>query len=365
MCKVMGMAGINDKNRKQALTIMKMMTDKMVKSERDGFGYAAIDRDGFVYGEKWTNVNEAMKKRPSWVKHNKVETEELNQSVLSQFGELVDNKYSHVNVDDLILQDDNYCKFGQGSLKDAVAIIAHSRFATVSAKTINEVHPFYHHNDNIALIHNGIIKNHTASYFEKIYSDCDSEVILHQYAENLVNLDSRAIGEAVRDLEGYFACLTLAQAQAKDQSFYPAMDIFKGDAFLDVVYIQELNLNVFCTRGDIVTSICRELKLKCSKAFPVKDLNLIRINAITGEITERQGFYWTNKSKGFNGSIEDESLFYKSKYGADASMDSIADVLEPRYRESKVYNSNYKPYGEQSEVNEMILEQLNYKVNKG
>lgn len=366
MCKVLGIVGLNDKNRGTAIKILKEMSVPMTNVEKDGFGYAAINAQGEVFGEKWLSTSQAMVKRPKWVK-NGTKTEDIDNKLISKFRNILVDATPSIDNDGM-LKNSGYAKFGNDKLENAVAIIAHSRFATVDACTINEVHPFYHPQDNIALVHNGIIKNHKE--FLKMYSECDSEILLHQYANSLVNMDSRVIADAVKDVQGYYACLVLTQAMDDKEVVYPALDIFKFDASLDIVYVDSLNLTVFCTKGTLVKKVCEKLQLRCSSSFEVKEELLMRFNAVTGELIE------TEKFKGYEVKFTGQT-YLTSRYGNEYPYGTMEDYYKfgdgdsddwdvPAYREDSpaknIIDATKESYDNYKKANDAIVKEELKKV---
>ena len=308
MCKVFGMAGLTDKNRGDAIKLLKEVSKKMVVFEKDGFGYAAIDESGEVYGEKWLRPKDVFSKRiKRKIKPAREVIPRLDKPVLKTFDGLLEGYKS-------ILQKPAppiYDNFGKGELGKACAVIAHSRHSTGASTSIENVHPFV--NYETALVHNGIVWNEDNPLFYKEVSDCDSEIILNQYNQELVQMDSRRIQETVDPLDAYFACLVLTNAMDKDENMLPVMDIFKADANLEIVYIHDLDLFTFCTEGSIVVDICKSEDFGYSTSRPIKvtDNFLIRINAITGEIVETEYFDYSRKNTNYNDN------YLQSRYGAN------------------------------------------------
>ncbi len=92
--------------------------------------------------------------------------------------------------------------------------VGHTRWATHGPPTDNNAHPHMDCNAEIALVHNGIIKNfyELRVYLEKrghkIKSDTDTELVAHLLEENLRETNGdmlKALGRTLRQIEGSYA----------------------------------------------------------------------------------------------------------------------------------------------------------------
>lgn len=330
MCKVFGVAGVNDKNRGSIIQIMKDISPSMTKMEKDGIGYAAMDKDGNIFGEKWLKPEHAFKIKKKRVVPASEVVSNLDQAILSQFQDVIDHspseKYSRPIYD----------KFGEGNLKDAVAFVLHSRFSTGTDNvTIENVHPFV--NQGSALIHNGIVYNENK--FMKTISSCDSEVLLNQYNLHNVNMDSRNLTEALLDVDAYFACLVLSQTIMEDSSVVPILDVFQNGASLKIIHVHNLNATFFLTSATDLVELCKKKGWTTSRYYDVKEDVLIRLNAITGQVIEKEQFYYYGrKNYNYNNSWtkDEKETYYKSRYGEDyvkyIGENNDAPDEEPDYR---------------------------------
>lgn len=90
--------------------------------------------------------------------------------------------------------------------------IAHTRWATHGAPTEKNAHPFVSH-DEFALVHNGIIENHTQlrdkllSDGYQFHSETDTEVVVHLIHRNFLQSQDllKAVREAINELRGAYA----------------------------------------------------------------------------------------------------------------------------------------------------------------
>lgn len=276
MCKVAGIAGIKDDKRTETWVFMMLLGDVISQGNSDGLGYAALDQENKLFGERWL----------------------INHTA---FHDLTKIPKIHDNLDRF------YHAFGDISKREeAKAMILHTRMATC-AHGIQNAHP---HVDNfkeptVALIHNGVITNHLK--FKKINSTCDSEVIVHQYKENNVATNLNNLSKFTKSLQGWFTCLTLS----KTPENIPVMDAFTDSPRLNSYYIPELEARVYSTRGEDIKRVAQMLELKYESPQALAGETAIRLNADTGEMIEKVSIPLKSWTSGFNvmhanGSFDDE-----------------------------------------------------------
>jgi hypothetical protein len=260
MCKIMIMSGIKQEKgiTSKVWDFVFSMSEKMSVRNDDGLGYAAVDRKGNLFGERWLNNEDAFSIRNDKKQKDIVE------------------KYKG-----FLKQEDEYNYFGDFE-NNIAAITLHTRMAT-SGKQFFNTHPFI--DNDTSLIHNGVISN-TKELTMKT-STCDSECILNKYLEENVNHDAKNIAKVSQALQGYYACGVFS----RDLDGNRILDIFKdSSANLSAAYIKEFETVVFSTDLTDIEEVCEELKLTISSTFKVESNMHIRINPLTGEVLETHKF---------------------------------------------------------------------------
>lgn len=255
MCKILVMPVVRPDTAQLAWSLAKKMGEIMSKGNSDGLGYAAVDGEGNLFGERWLRNHEAFKDR--------VEFTTLDR----------------VNIDDykgFLHKEERYDRFGASiSEENTRAIILHTRFAT-SGKQFYNTHPFY--DEDTALIHNGVISN--VNQKELKISTCDSEKILREYLHFDVSNRPKRIQKVAAALEGYYACAVLS----KQKDGTPILDVFKESAAsLGGAWVRELASIVITTHlGDLVEA-AKQLNLHVDSMYEVKSGVLLRFNTLTGK----------------------------------------------------------------------------------
>lgn len=252
MCKVAGVTHITDKNRDDVWVFMQVLGDIMTPGNNDGLGYAAFDKSGKLFGERWL-VNKTAFTDMSMV-FKGLTADKMNK-IYSFLGDTVKRH-------------------------EAQAIILHTRAATCG-KNIENTHPFVDNEDNpeVAIIHNGIIHNHDA--FKKKYSTCDSEVLAHLYADNKVQETIKNLKEFTPDLGGWYTVLNLATANGK-----MVMDVYTDNGRLESYYIPALETRVYSSRGEDIKEAAQFLGLEVRQHMRTKSDTAFRVDVLTGDVVE-------------------------------------------------------------------------------
>lgn len=275
MCKIAVIPGLSDETTPKAWEFIKKLGKEMAGySDDDGFGYAAIDAEGKMFGERWFNPKEAFS--------NREEKNKISEANIKKFKGMLKGKQPVYNY------------FGEVHENSLRCAMLHARNAT-SEKIFKNTHPFVI--DGTALIHNGIIRNDAE--LEKKVSTCDSEVILTEYIKQDVANDIKAIQTVAHKLDGYYAVGLMAKT-AEGQMI---IDVFKDrGAKLRAYFIKELNTVVFATPGATenygpIHTVCRDMHLTIMDEYEVEDSRIVRMDAMTGEVIDSIPFDSTYKEK--------------------------------------------------------------------
>ncbi len=252
MCKIASATKVTDENRSMVWVFLQLLGELMSQGNDDGLGYAAFDKAGNVFGEKWLINKTAFKD-------------------LSQLRKINAAKMANI-----------YSFFGDKVLKDeAQAIILHTRAATCG-KSIENTHPFVNDEENpeIAIIHNGMIYNEAR--FTRKYSSCDSEVLAHLYAEHKVPSQLKNLNSFTDQLQGWFTMLALS----KDNSGRMVMDAVSDSGRLGSFFIKELDTRIYSTYSEDIRRVANSLGLTAIDEQKIDPNTAFRIDVSTGEQIE-------------------------------------------------------------------------------
>lgn len=302
MCKIFALAGIKPEKVPMVSKLAKHMAKAISTGEDDGIGYAAITNDGQVYGEKW------LKKDDAFVVHESSPVDPLLEKIVGMFGDSIE-------MDKAATVGTTYSSFGDRTgvnIKNTVAMILHARKATQGSKTIENVHPFVKLGDDgepqaTALIHNGSILNHDK--LTKTMSECDSEVILHEYLANMMYHNPWGVEQLAKTLVGQYAVGVLSSRNT-DDVWTPYLDIFKSNKEIVGGWVPELETFVFCTYKYALEEGLKAAGMTLVNDFKLKDGYLHRLDAITGLAVEKPiGFTTSNQHiSGWNRQHENSAV---------------------------------------------------------
>lgn len=247
MCKVAAVAGITDQNRDKVWEFIRRLGVYMTPGNNDGLGYAAFDKSGNIFGERWL----------------------VNSQAFSASA---------------VPKESTYNWFGKNIKRDeATSIILHTRKATCDGG-MNNTHPFIDKlegSPNIALIHNGIIYNQ--KQLTNKFTTCDSETILHEYSFFNVSKDPKRLNEVFDRLQGWYACAVLST----DNFGMPILDLFSDGTSLNSYWIEALGVRIFSTRAEHIASVCGDMGIGFSEPLKLGIDTYRRYDVRTGKLIER------------------------------------------------------------------------------
>lgn len=268
MCKNTFLIGI--KNPENAFEFITTIAPLMTKSNSDGMGYAVLNNDG-MFVERFLTNTDAFTSEP------------FNQSDIefaNSLGALVDRKI--IETENTLFKKSMTYQ-GERDFSTAKSILLHARKSTGHV-CLENVHPFVI--NNTALVHNGIISNH--SDFIKEISTCDSEAILQQYLNHEVNDYPSNIEKVTKTLQGWYACGILT----KNIDGLWVIDVFKSvSSNLYVTKIDEIGGFVFSTQKTDIMESLSSLNWELNHPiFPVQPKVFSRFDATTGNILFQSNF---------------------------------------------------------------------------
>jgi len=258
MCKVFAMTNVSQfKVGPKFLSIVR--NEVCRHADQDGFGYAVLSKDGEIGGERTI--------RP------------LN------FRPLIDPEGPKTTKELPIVLDANNA-FGKIDLVSPKSLIAHGRLSTNTINLVN-THPFT--NGEVALIHNGIVRDPTNS-LKNLVSTCDSEILLRYWEKGGIDAIEKMV-------TGYYAVAILDKTGK--------LHIIRDDrADLYIAYNRTVDSFMIATTSEIIRNVAKEMKWKIEhpeeileKTYTVFDSNeIISHQSITPRTSEYGGYYGSYES---------------------------------------------------------------------
>lgn len=236
MCKLFAIVEVED--RRNAELFAKKAIPAITKTDDDGLGIMRLGENG-IHIQRWLEPPLVVRKNKSVV------LEKYEKALKHQ-----ENEAGKVS-------------------KQLYAIAVHGRMATCLVSLAN-THPFY--KGGTALMHNGIISNHTQ--YEKTLSSCDSEALLSQYLKHdLVNRPDE-LTTALDGMQGYYAAIVF-----NDNG---VIDIWRDDAAsLYMAHVKHVGV-VIATTADIIKQTAKKCKAHITGMDEVLPFTSIRwTNGIT------------------------------------------------------------------------------------
>ncbi|MCW5830588.1 MAG: hypothetical protein KIT79_14875 [Deltaproteobacteria bacterium] len=278
MCKLLMIPHVPQGYSQAAWEFVRAAHGVQTQADSDGYGYAALSRGGGLFAERWFPAAQAFGGGSASVR--------LAEKIAASYGPALVPAPVYEHIGD-----------GEGPGSDIAAILVHARRANC-ARSLRNTHPFvcgtgpYRQGPDgrtfgttAAMIHNGRIENDAK--LTRMFSSCDSEVILHQYTGAAVHEMPERFQSVASVLEGHYALGFIARQEAGRW----VVDIVRDDrAKLAAAWIGEIHAVVFCTTEDILDAAARELGWRAPDYFAVRENVLIRHDPFTGEVLAVEGF---------------------------------------------------------------------------
>lgn len=277
----MAVPKVTNENRELVWVFTKLLLQRMSPGNDDGLGYAAFDKEGKVFGERWLVNNSAFRD-------------------LSNAKGITAHNIKYI-----------YGFFGDKVKRDeAQAIIGHTRAATCS-KGLNNTHPFVNDKDNptSVIIHNGII--HNDEKFIKKYSTCDSEVLVHLYEKHKVNENLANLNSFNSTLKGWYTVLSLSTTPDGQM----IMDAYTDNGRLCSYFVVELDTRVYASVDTDIQAVAKFLGMTLKDKQVLVMNTAVRIDVLTGGIIEHVKLetakikYPYGEVWGMHGNFEDDEEF--------------------------------------------------------
>jgi glucosamine--fructose-6-phosphate aminotransferase (isomerizing) len=179
--------------------------------------------------------------------------------------------------------------------------IAHTRWATHGRPTEENAHPHIDQTESIAVVHNGIIENHSAlremlkNAGKTFYSDTDSEVIAQLVAHFYQGEILPAVQKALSLLRGFWGIALIHKnhpnqiiAAARENPIAIGINTGRSEAFVssDANAFGESNLDVMFLRNDEVALITPEKVEVFDQSFTPVQKNTERLDNDTTLISK-------------------------------------------------------------------------------
>lgn len=234
----------------KAINFAKEAAKLMSKANPHGLGIAALQKNKLAV-QKWLYNENAFKKI------------EIHPKLAGL--PLISNIYK-----------DNGIEVGN----NASTILLHARYST-NTVCIENTHPFF--NEELAIIHNGVVSCDNKTVKNFCLTDNDSEFIFQSRvlrANELETIDN--IQKHIDDFSGSYA---IAALQKFNKIWF--LDIYKNQSTkLFCGYVQGVGI-VYLTSDTIIKAVASKLGLVCSEIFAVKPNIIIRYNLSNYSITTK------------------------------------------------------------------------------
>lgn len=346
MCRIMVMKGVEDSAA--VLKFMKAVAPTMSQYNTDGIGYSAINSKNEMFMEKWHTNSKFLD----------------TDAVLTK--EIIEELAPYAKR--LPTLNENYMNVGEVTRDDIKTVTMHTRMATCG-KEFRNTHPFV--DNDMSLIHNGVISNSRALGLNKI-SSCDSEVALQLYNNEKLNLATKvpAFQKYVDQLNGGWAFAILA----KDAEGQYMLDIVRERSSLYWTPMPELGEDcvVFATTAEIIEVGVKALDLpKREKIYILPEALYHRFNAVSGEFIDQFALEESALNKptynygNYNNSNKNKNKAKDQKQLVENLHDSFEEMYESTGNRSGEFSEKKEELNEDTldvdsfyDTNEPLLDRL-------
>lgn len=319
MCKVFAMTNMSKvKITKKFLNAVKAEVCRT--GDKHGFGYAVLDDDGSIGGERTLRPLDFSPLQPD---------------------------YSETVTGSLPIINRTRDRFGELNFTSPKSFIGHGRYSTNDIALVN-THPFY--NGSQALIHNGVVSDpDNAIPKSMLETTNDTEILLRCWEQG-------GLKKVADTVTGYYAFAILDKSGI--------LTIVRDDtAMLYVAYSRTVDSFIFATTAEIIRVVCK--KMSWAVETPEEVIENISVTFNGNEIVNQEdfeprfnGYAMSAKAKAALGNGDDREYYGSSKsydnYSAyegymgssslsssgvfDATLKTMPiapeDEPEPSYRES-------------------------------
>lgn len=221
MCKVFSMTNMS--NVKITKKFLNIVRDEVCKTtDKDGFGYAILSDDGAIGGERTM--------KPMSFNALSGDPDKLRTASLP-----------------IVSRTRNV--FGKIDFRKPKSFIAHGRYST-NTVNLENTHPFV--NDDIAMIHNGVVSDADNMFKNLLKTSCDTEIILRAWEHGgMKTIESQ--------VTGYYALAILDKVTKQ-------LHIVRDDkAMLYISYSRTVDSYIIATTIDIIQSVAKKMKWVCEQ----------------------------------------------------------------------------------------------------
>lgn len=295
MCKVLTITNSSkiEVNQKLLTTIKDLLTEK----DNDGFGYAVLNQDLSLAGEKCLNPEDFTPL--SALRPTKVSSLPIIKKTRASFGRLQSKKTK--------------------------SLIAHGRMSTNSIRLEN-THPFT--TQTLAMVHNGVVDDASDLIADhELKTNCDSELILRHWEKG-------GLKQVESWITGYYAFAVL------DRSTGLLHVVRDSRATLYISYSRTIDSYIIATTREIVINLAKEMQWNIEEPELISDNLAVTFdgNTIIEHVTiSPKGYASTIDASKVELSLGSEVYGYEDEYrfNDDSNVFPMVDCYGKLYKGAK------------------------------